>query len=73
MPYNYHLIMPFRTGRLRAQDVGKRNILEPVRFSDLVVILRNVPPALVLVEEMLTSEALTGICGLSLTRAGYKQ
>lgn len=51
MPDDYHWTMPFRTGRLRAQDVGKRNILEPVRFSDLIVILRNVPPALVLVKE----------------------
>src|SRR5580693_2143460 len=39
----------FRTGRLRAQDVGERDVLESIRFSDLIVVLskchwcRNLP------------------------------
>jgi hypothetical protein len=31
------------TWRLRAQDVGERDVLEPVRFSDLIVILGGAP------------------------------
>jgi hypothetical protein len=31
--------MLFRTGGLRAKDVGKRDVLESIRLSDLIVVL----------------------------------
>ncbi len=41
----------FRTRRLRAQDVGQRDILEPIRLPDLIVVLREVSPTLAHVKE----------------------